>query len=607
MNNSALYQYINSHLERVLHLARQRKDALFAADDVDALKAYQRQVVQTLTAAVGPIDTPRPTGFEELGQFSVNELIVQRVVYQAAPGVSVPALIYQRQDLRGQQPGVLFLCGHEIEGKQETRYQEVCQLLAQQGLVVLCPDIAGQGERTAYVDDEPLRPTHAHDAAGLAAFAQGQNPMRWFMRDAMAALTVLCGLAQVDAKRLMVTGNSGGGTQSIVLALLDDRVKAAAVGTYLSSQQAIWRSGKPQDAEQVWPNTLTLEHTVDHDDLMMAFAPKLLLVLAAEQDFFPIEGLHDSVSCARRAYSRLGSPANLQLYQENVTHQYTHGMALAVGQFAKQHLGLPQCGHSPEPKAVASEALWSTKRGSVQHGWGSSLDLKALCRPTKYAVNEQAVIDGITACLPERPPSVQIEPMVDWHGLTQERIVCTNDDFTVEALLFVGQHAAPASGCDLYLFDKGLAECEANKHTVLSGCEQGKRVLVCALPGMSSSDLEGTAPDAMFGWLYQANSWLMRLGKSLAGLRTAALIQLIRYIKDVLQCPVTVHAQGPLQIYARYAQIFGETFAINPEGAHDLQWLYQQLMHPKPDHTLWQFILPGVFAGNRHNGKEGTT
>jgi hypothetical protein len=87
-----------------------------------------------------------------------------------------------------------------------------------------------------------------------------------------------------------VTGNSRGGTQASLVRLADPRVAAAAPATFIMNRETYQRTGQPQDAEQIWPGFTGAGF--DHEDILLAMAPKPVCVLAVTSDFFPIEGTH---------------------------------------------------------------------------------------------------------------------------------------------------------------------------------------------------------------------------------------------------------------------------------------------------------------------------
>jgi cephalosporin-C deacetylase-like acetyl esterase len=91
----------------------------------------------------------------------------------------------------------------------------------------------------------------------------------------------------VDQKRLASAGQSGGGTNTMLLAAVDDRLAAAAVACGNTENVAVENFNPPgatDDAEQNFAGAGPLGF--DRWDLLYPLAPKPLLVLPSARDFF---------------------------------------------------------------------------------------------------------------------------------------------------------------------------------------------------------------------------------------------------------------------------------------------------------------------------------
>jgi dienelactone hydrolase len=266
-------------------------------------------------------------------------LQVESVVFQSRPGIWVTTNIYVPQGSSGRLPALLFLCGHHSDAKSNTEYQEACQLLAHAGFVVMIIDPIGQGERLQYVrggNSVYGAGIFEHDQAGSQCLPLGDSLARYMLHDAVRAVDYLSGRPDVDPQRIGVTGNSGGGTQTTMLMMAEPRIAAAAPATCIMSHAAYMNVGRARDAEQIWPSFT--RYGLDHADLLATMAPRPVLVLAAEYDFFPIEGTRDSVQRARPAWKALGGVERLELYEERTTHRYSAAMAYAAADFFCRHL-----------------------------------------------------------------------------------------------------------------------------------------------------------------------------------------------------------------------------------------------------------------------------
>lgn len=362
-----LLLHINRRTEGVLNDTAARLDE---ATTADAVVAHQRATREAVLAGIGGLpardDGPPPTtwrGSEQMAGYAVENL-----VFESLPGVPVTATIYRPEGGDQPRPAVLFVCGHTPDGRANPEYQRVCATLAQAGLIVLAIDPFGQGERLGYLDADgvPQVPvgTAEHSYAGIPAWLLGQSIIRWFVHDARRAIDLLVSLPEVDSDRIGVTGNSGGGTLTTWLLPLEDRLGAAAPGTFVTSRGSYVWSGQSQDAEQVLPGGTV--NGADHADLLASFAPRPLAVLAARFDFFPMEGTVTSVERAQAAYAVLGAEKAITLHTAPVTHSYAPPLAHASATFFCAAFGLPEPRLTePAPEPLTAEQMRATPSGQV--------------------------------------------------------------------------------------------------------------------------------------------------------------------------------------------------------------------------------------------------
>jgi uncharacterized protein len=107
-------------------------------------------------------------------------------------------------------PAVLCPHGHfKPLGRFRAEQQIRCAHLAQLGATVFSYGMVGWQDSTQTTHDDPI-----------VLALQNWNSLK--------SLDFLCSLPEVDSTRIGMTGASGGGTQTLYLALLDDRVKASA-------------------------------------------------------------------------------------------------------------------------------------------------------------------------------------------------------------------------------------------------------------------------------------------------------------------------------------------------------------------------------------------
>jgi hypothetical protein len=366
---------------------RARVDAAVAAaaaarHDVQteaAAREYCRGARETFWLTLGGLPAEgrlvRDGEYEEHGALVHLGVHITRLTYESFPGVPVSGLLYRLEDAGGRaaarrrkRGAVVFLCGHYHTAKVSPEFQRVCLDLALHGLVVLCIDPWGQGERYQYAvagREAPLVPpgTFEHSYCGLQCLLAGGGVARYFAWDAVRAVDVLAALPDVDATKIGAAGNSGGGIQTVLLMLADERLAAAMPCTYITGTSALYRTGQVLDAEMTQAGTLA--NGIDHANLLLGFAPKPLLVGAAAYDFFPIEATEESVEEARRLYALLGAEDRLGLVVDDNRHSFTDGLREAAVRFFTRELTGEERYERREIPTLPERELWCSPTGQL--------------------------------------------------------------------------------------------------------------------------------------------------------------------------------------------------------------------------------------------------
>jgi len=373
--------YLDGYYDASLQLQMQvyrRSEAEFAhwdrmkdgiATPADVVAWQERLRAQVLVGLGGLPENGTPLESEVTGRLAGPGFEIEKVIFQSLPRVYVTANLYLPSGLTAPTGAVVFTCGHGEAAKGWPSYQAVCQRLARNGLIVLAIDPIGQGERKSYLDEtgrEKVRwGTTEHTFAGNQCWWLGQSIARYFVHDVRRAIDYLATRSEVDPRRIGITGNSGGGTQIAWTLLVEPRLAAAAPGTFITRRRDYLWTGQGQDAEQhLLGGTV---NGIDHEDCLIAFAPRPLLALAVEYDFFNFEGTVAAVERARQFYRILGEPGNLDFAHTPSTHNYHPVLARAATEFFVRHLlgGDPREVDHTEPQPFAPTELNCTPTGQV--------------------------------------------------------------------------------------------------------------------------------------------------------------------------------------------------------------------------------------------------
>ena len=159
-------------------------------------------------------------------------VLIKEVEIETLPGLRLTGSLYMPEKLDGAAPGILCPHGHWTEGRVSTVVRGGvvmrCFELARLGFVVFAYDMIGYNDNNEFPHFWEIDLLKRGAVSGISPFGlQTANSMR--------ALDFLCGLDQVDEKRIGCTGASGGASQTWFLAALDDRIKAAVPVCMLSS------------------------------------------------------------------------------------------------------------------------------------------------------------------------------------------------------------------------------------------------------------------------------------------------------------------------------------------------------------------------------------
>jgi dienelactone hydrolase len=190
-----------------------------------------------------------------------NGYTVENVAFESVPGYWVTGNLYMPEKSEGQLAGVLCPHGHFPEGRLQAYTQTRCAALARMGAAVFAWDMVGYGE------SKPV--PHGHSQTQRL---QTYNSMR--------AVDFLLSLGNVDEQRLGVTGESGGGTQTFLLAAVDPRIDVSAPVVMVSSYffgGCTCESGMPIHQHQGFET--------NNVEIAACIAPKPLLLISNGEDW----------------------------------------------------------------------------------------------------------------------------------------------------------------------------------------------------------------------------------------------------------------------------------------------------------------------------------
>ncbi|NDV64052.1 DUF3826 domain-containing protein [Bacteroides sp. 224] len=188
---------------------------------------------------------------------------VQNIALETLPGLYVCGSIYTPAK-KGKHPVIICPNGHFGDGRYRKDQQQRMATLARMGAVCVDYDLFGWGESELQVGGVAHRSSAAH-------IIQAMN--------GLSLLDYILTRKDIDATRIGANGGSGGGSQVVLLTVLDNRFTAAAPIVSLASH---FDGGCP--CESGMPISLAGRGT-NNAELMAMFAPQPLLVVSDGKDW----------------------------------------------------------------------------------------------------------------------------------------------------------------------------------------------------------------------------------------------------------------------------------------------------------------------------------
>ena len=212
----------------------------FDGDTVDAWRDWRTQLLPELREQLGPFpDEAFPLNPQIVSTESYDKITVHKVIYHSRENVTIPAYLSIPNGITAKTPAVLCIHGHVPGGKESVISGDgqfgapYGRDLAEQGVITLCPDNAGMGERA--------HPSGGCDFLWRRLNYLGCDLTGYRIYDLMRGVDYLQSLPEVNENRIGIAGLSGGCWLGIVHAALDERVRAAVLSGYFTTfAQTSW-------------------------------------------------------------------------------------------------------------------------------------------------------------------------------------------------------------------------------------------------------------------------------------------------------------------------------------------------------------------------------
>ena len=395
---------------------REIRAALRTPDDA---RRYQERVRANFDRTIGPMPergelVSRTTGVTRRAGFAI-----ERLWFQSRPGFYVTANLYLPDHIAAPLPAVLYLPGHSPNGKANEPYQIICQCLARKGYVVLNIDPVGQGERGPY-----YAPGNNHECQGIQGFLPRDLNPQYFIWDGVRAIDYLQGRPEVDGTRIAVTGISGGGVQTLLLAAYDRRVTGAvAMGSVVQMECLLWSS---YDPDGTFDDGIR-EHGCTTADLVACVAPRGFVIQNGEHDpGFPVGSGYRVYQDVKPVWAAFGAADQLACEAPDAGHEVNRAMRRNLYRWLNRWLDNEAAGLDDPPVEVLderalqvtasglvdtdfadAESVWSLRKAIVERQIGEleRRRQEALASPARARRYAAAVRDAVRGVLKIDSPS----------------------------------------------------------------------------------------------------------------------------------------------------------------------------------------------------------
>lgn len=303
--------------DKLLSLTRRLSNATDWEAHADSIRATVRKGMEL---DVLPAQTPLHPRYRN--KKVLDGYTVESVVFESLPGFFVTGNLYKPAGKLKKKSLAVILSphGHFPDEHDYARFRKDmqirCAAMARMGAMVFAYDMVGWGESAQVSHNDPR-----------TLLFQTLNGIR--------TIDFLLSLPEADPERIAVTGASGGGTQTFMLAALDERVKVSVPVVMVSAHffgGCVCESGMPvhRNGNAVYTNA----------EIACVVAPKPMLWVSDGNDWTK-NNQSVEYPFAKHIYNLYDKESMVEsVHLETEGHDYGKNKRAPVYPFLAKHLGL---------------------------------------------------------------------------------------------------------------------------------------------------------------------------------------------------------------------------------------------------------------------------
>jgi dienelactone hydrolase len=295
-----------------------------------------------------------------------GDYVEEQLTFQTTPDLRVPAFVLIPKNVSLPAPGVVALHDHGgfyLWGREKllqqtpehpalTKFRQesyggksIAVELVRQGYVVIAIDMYYWGDRRMILDDDPpafrerpvtmseeqvrefnRRSQQSEQLLARSLFTAGISWPGIMLWDDIRTLDYFSQRPEVDKRRIVCVGLSVGGYRSLMLAALDERIKAAvSVGFMRTDRRQIRRNVIHSTGFSF--HLVGLLRYLELPDLSALIAPRPALFINGSRDgLFDQEGLKAAYTKIGQCYEKAGAPDRQTCRLYDAPHQFNTEM-----------------------------------------------------------------------------------------------------------------------------------------------------------------------------------------------------------------------------------------------------------------------------------------